>query len=397
MTVVRKGKKVVEKATMPVSELVNITKSHNAQLEAMSKIVAKMEGWQPARKILREVQSVETEFTQFDGGTRVGGLPIGRITTIHGPSNQGKTIFMMGLMLSFLKGNHFVAHIDTEMTTPITWCEKLMGAYADHPGYMAMRPKSFEEANDGVRACLTNFGEAKVKGLIPPTTSLIMGLDSLRKLVPLGLMSKLLKDGMKKHGADGMRGRGAQTRAALVAQWLDELVPLLADTGAALVIVARESEDPDADANDKLYGRDYIVGGGKSIIYDASIVARIERAKWVYQGTEDDKNVIGERLRVRIWKTKVGGKDDKTIDTFFHTSNGTFIPEGFDRARDILELARNMEIVKTEGSWLHWAGRKWQGENQAVKKLTSEPEVLAELEKLVRAGFVLEGDSGIRE
>jgi RecA/RadA recombinase len=305
------------------------------------------------------------------------------------------TVFTLGLMLSFLQGNHFVAHVDSEMTTSITWCEKLMGGFADHPGYLAMRPSCMEEANDGVREFLTNIGAAKKNGVMPESTTGLVVIDSLRKLPPRNMLARLLKEGVDKHGADGMRGRGAQQRAAVNAQWLDELVPLLNQNGCGLVIVARETEDPDADPMARKFDTvDSVkIGGGKAVIYDASLVARIERAKWLYQGADEDKMVIGERHRVRVWKTKVGGKEDKVIDTYFHTSNGSIIPEGFDRARDVLELAREMGIVKGEGAWLRWGDRKWQGENNAVKRLTAEPDVLAELEAKVRTGFQVEGQA----
>lgn len=380
---------------MSLADLVPVP-TKDGRLDAMAKVASGMAGWKPARQVLRKVEAVPTIFPQFDRGTRVGGLPIARVTTIHGPSNEGKTIFSIGLELSFLQGYHFVAHVDAEMTTPITWCEKLMAKYADHPGYLASRPSCFEEVDDNVRRFLTNIGEAKAKGIVPKDTSGLVVVDSVKKLVPKNLLKNLLKEGASKAGMDGMRGRGAQMKAALNAQWLDELVPLLHDTNCAILLIARESEDPGADAMDKKFGRDYKIGGGKAIIYDASIVARIERDRWLYQGSEEVKNIIGERHSVQVWKTKVAGKEDRTVDTYFHTSNGTFVPEGFDHARDVLEIAREMEIVKTEGSWLHWGNRKWQGENQAVKKLTEAPEVIAELEAKVRSGFVIEGQEAIQ-
>jgi len=374
-----------------VAELVQ-PRGKDSRLEAMAKVTAKMSGWLPARQVLRKVRAVQTIFPQFDRGTRVGGLPIDRITTIHGPSGEGKTLLTLGLIKSFLIGHHFVAHVDSEMTTPITWIEKVMGFdISSHPGYVAMRPGCMEEANDGVREFLTRVGDAKTKGIMPPETTGLVVIDSLRKLPPRNMLATLLKEGVEKRGADGMRGRGAQQRAALNAQWLDELVPLLNQTGCGLVIVARETEDPEADSMARRYGTNYKVGGGAAVIYDSSLVARIERARWLYQGSEDDKNVIGERHRVRVWKTKVGGKEDKVIDCYFHTSNGALIPEGFDRARDVFELAREMGIIKGEGSHFHWGNRKWHGENQAVVKLTAEPDALAELEAKVRAGFVVEG------
>lgn len=367
-----------------------------ALLEERAKVAAGMKGWKPAREVLKRVRALPTIFPGFDQGTRVGGLPLGRIMTIHGPSNEGKSVMALGLMLSFLRQNQFVAHVDAERTTSITWVEMLMAGQADNPLYLAMRPTCFEEVDDSVRSFLSNIQSAKRSGAMPADATGLVVVDSIRKLVPRDLMRKLLKEGTDKVGADGMRGRGAQHRAAIVAQWLDELVPMLDDSGCAMLLIARETEDPEADANDRKYGNDYRVTGGKSIIYDASLVARIERAAWVYHGKEDDKQVVGERHRARIWKTKVGGKDDRHIDTYFHTSNGALVPEGFDRARDVVELAKEMGIIAGD-AWLSFGRHKWQGRDQAVKRLGADPELLAEVEARVRAGFVLEGQEPVAE
>lgn len=532
----------------------------DARLDAMLAVASSIKGWRPANVVLKRVQAVQTIFPQFDRGVRVGGLPIARISTIHGPSNEGKaqplsakiltptgwttmgeihvgdlvigadgkahrvsgvypqgekevfkvtmndgattrscgehlwytttingggsvkslfeiidtlkddehviptiksvsfelmrhltkseqddllkylvderarreivsvepdgvaecqcimvdaedhlyvtddfiithnTVYSVGLMLSFLQRYHFVAHLDAEMTTPITWCEKLMGSYANHPAYLASRPTSYESAVDDVRRFLNAVSEAKAKGIVPQDTSGLVIVDSLRKLVPQNLMKTLLKDGAGKAGIDGMRGRGAQVRAALNSQWMDELVPLLHESNCAALLVTREAVDPEADAHARKYGWKNAtkINGGAAVVYDASIVARIDRDRYIYQGSEEMKNVIGERHCVEIWKTKVAGKEDKTVNTFFHTSNGKLILEGFDRARDVLDLAKEMEIVKGEGHY-SWNGQKWHGDNQAVQKLTAAPEMLAELEQQVRGGFVVEDPAPVVE
>src|SRR5205814_10673608 len=68
--------------------------------------------------------AVPTRFIQFDHSTRVGGLPIERFMLMHGPSGLGKTEMAIGLEDSFLERDHFVFHVDSERTTPITWAEQ---------------------------------------------------------------------------------------------------------------------------------------------------------------------------------------------------------------------------------------------------------------------------------
>jgi len=369
----------------------NIAPKPNARLKGLAAVAKRFAGWKPAREVLVKVQAVPTIFPSFDRGTRVGGMPLARFMTVHGPSNHGKSAFVIGLGASFLQRGHFFGLIDAENTTPIDWLEKLMRGQEDNPAFVAQRPTSYEETVDGVRKFLTNIGEAREAGEIDKDTTGLVVVDSIRKLVPQNILAKILKEGAEgeKGSVDGMGGRAAQIKAALNAAWLDEVTMLLQQTNTAMIAIARETRDPNADANSRKYGTDWKVTGGDALIFDASLVARITRKAWVKaKAGSDDAETIGERHQIRIWKTKIGGKDDKHTDCIFHTSNGHLVAEGFDRARDVLELAIEYDIVKAPaGAWLSWSGQRWQGINLAVKKLTSCPDKLDELEREVRARF----------
>lgn len=366
-------------------------KSRNPQLTAMAAVAEKFKAWRPAHEVLTAVRAVPTIFPQYDRATRVGGHPIERWTTVHGPSNHGKTSWCHGLGLSFLQRDHFYAFVDAEYTSPEDWLAKMMAEYAHHPGFIALRPTTYEQTVDAVREVMNGVAEARGTGAknISDETSLLIVVDSLRKLVPEDILAKIKQHGAqgKRGSVDGMGGRAAQVKAAMNASWLDEMTPGLFHKRAAMVAIARESEDTGADANDKMYGNDWKMTGGKAIEFDASLVIRITRAAWVKDGAGEDSRIVGERHRMTIRKTKVAGKDDKNVVCYFHTSNGVLAPEGFDRARDVLEMARGYGMVASSGTWLSWRGNRWQGESAAVKKLHLRPELLATLEQEVRAKF----------
>lgn len=354
------------------------------RLEGLAEVAAGFEHWKPAGEVLTRVRSLPTQFVQVDFASRVGGWPMQRFALVHGPSNHGKTAFSIGLGASFLEGGHFFGLIDAEHTTPEDWLIKLMGQWVALPGFVAMRPESYEQAVDGVRGMLAAISKAREAGKLAPGTSALIVVDSIRKLVPKGLLAKILKG---KDGIDGAKGRAAQMKAALNAQWLDELTPALYQSGAAMVFIARESENPDAGTFDQ----DFKIGGGKALQFESSLSARVTRAAWVKDGSGDDARVVGERHRVRIWKTKVGPKDDKCSDAFFHTSNGTLTPEGFDRARDVLELARDFGVVTVDkGHSYQWASAGEvlaRGESATIRKLSDDPKTLAAIEAEVRGQF----------
>lgn len=362
------------------------------RLQRMGAVASRFEAWRPAAQVLTKVRAVRTCFPQVDRATRVGGWPIERIATVHGPSNHGKTIMAHGLGYSFLEAGHFYAFVDAERTTPETWLRELGEQYVSHPGFVALRPESFEQTVDAVRSFCEQVTEGRDKGELEADTAALIVVDSIRKLVPTRLLEAIMKEGAdsKRGSVDGMRGRGAMYKAALQSQWMDELVPLLAKAQAGMVIITREADDPNADARDIMFDSAWKVQGSKALIYDASLVVRVTREDWVTEGNEKDAPVVGERHLARIWKTKVGGKENKATDAYFHTSNGVSGPVGFDRARDVLELAQEHNVIELRGSWYYFGKEKLgQGEVKALAKLREGAlvEVEAEVRRRYEAAF----------
>jgi RecA/RadA recombinase len=350
----------------------------SGRLAAMAKVAAKFEGWAPAGKVLTRVVSVPTDFLQLDWKARAAGYPIQRTVIIHGPTNMGKTALALGLGGSFLKRNHFFAYVDAEYTTPEDWLQKLLGEWSAHPGFVAMRPQSYEEVVEGVRRFVDAIAKARIASEIPADTSGLIVVDSLQKMVPKRLLDKMIKG---KDGIDGAKGRGAMMQAAVNSQWLKELTPLLYHTRTGICIIVREYDKPDAGA----FEEPYKVGGGRNVELESSLTLRVTRDGWVKRG--DD--VVGERHLVTIRKTKVGGKEDKRETAHFYTSNGTFTPEGFDHPRAAVEMALAVGAVKKARKRLEWlsTGEVWSSENDAVRVLTESPRTYALLEEELRGSI----------
>jgi RecA/RadA recombinase len=391
MTVVRKSKK----KEAEVSELVPPAPAkRNERLIAFEKAAKLFEDFKPASQVLTKVRAVPTRFVSFDKGSRVKGLPLQRVIIVTGESAEGKTIYQLGIEDSFIEKCHFVFHVDAEMTTSTTWCTKLMGEHAKSPGYYGLRPSSYENASDRVRAFMNQVGELRAKGKVPEDTAGFVGVDSINRLMPTRLLEKLLKDGSEEAGLDGMSGAAGRYKAALNNQWIAELIPLSHDTNCTVMIIVREYENQNASTWDRQHQtrNTKTLSGGYSIKYDSSMTLIVSRDSYIYNGSGDKKETIGERHKVQIKKSKVGGLDDKVTETYFHTSNGKFTPEGFDRARDVLELAREMKIVTGDGVLSFNGERLGNGENQSVRAIYDKPGVLEEMEARVRAGIVGEDD-----
>lgn len=396
-----------DEVDLPVSE-------KGAVMSILGKTANAWKAFRPASQVLTAVRAVPTIFPGLDWATKVGGLPIERFTLIHGPSGEGKTKLTIGLLLSFLMRKHLACLIDAERTTPITWLKAAMGKYAESDGFFASRPKTYESTVVYVREMLNTLRKLRDGGKLPNDTSMIIAVDSIRKLVPEDIFKRIMAAGAAADAAMGGksgsgkgtnrnkkpervgRDRGSMIKAQMNSAWMDELIPLLEEAQAGMVVIARETMDPDADANAKMWGNDYKVGGGSALYYDASLVMRVERQRLITKSRSDEEKasgvkavVYGERHRVTVRKSKVSGKEDAQTQWYFHDSNGTLIPVGFDRARDLLDLGQKFKMVKTKGTWLMWNGNKWQGEHKAIQKLTANVDLLGRFEDAVRDKFKL--------
>lgn len=358
------------------------------RLAGLAKVTGDAGDWRPAVEVLREVEAVPTCFSQVDAITKVGGWPISRVGVVFGPSGDGKTAFLIGLGASFLARGHFFGLLDAEHTTPPSWLRKLVGdEMLTHPGFAALAPSTYEKNVEQVRKFCERVKRARIDGDVPPDTTALIGIDSIRKLVPENLFKNLAREVAeggkklgKRMGVDGMNGRAAQYKAALNAAWMDELVPLLADTRCAVVIIAREDLDPE-----DLYVDRPKIGGGRALFYDSSLVVRVSKHDLIEE-LNGEKTLIGERHIATIYKTKIAGRDERKPMAAFHTSNGRIVPEGFWPARDVLELAEECGVVERRGSFYMFGKKRLgQGALGTLKRLFDEPTLFAELEAATRA------------
>lgn len=361
--------------------------------KAMSNLeqIAKAFGtWRPTTEVFAKIRSVPTVFPQFDHATGVGGVPIGRIIVVTGPSNQGKTLMCLGFVKSYLQAGNPAMYGDAEHTMDDEYFKLAVGDCLDTPLFQALRPQNYEEMVEATREFAEKMEDFRKRDIVPRNGGSLIITDSIKKLVPKNLLKNMLKGDA---GIDGASGRGAQMKAALNAQWCDELVPLLDRTNTTMVFVARESEDPNATVWDKKAGEDFKIGGGKAIIYDSSLVIRVERDSYVetpYDKETKTRGVLyGERHKGSIRKTKLGSKRDRIPKFFFHSSNGVATPAGLDTARDLLEIGERFGVVdRPKGSsWYSFEKNKWQGEHAAVSAIAADPAIQAALDAAVRARF----------
>lgn len=367
--------------------------ARDAKFKHLGAVAKEFGSFRPASEVLVRVSAVPTIFPQFDLATKVGGLPIERVTLLHGSSAGGKTYFAIGLMYSFLLRDHPVFFVDAERTTPIPWLRKAMGAHADHPLFKAVKPKTYEDTRTDVRAFLNTVKRMRDAGKLRDDTTALVVVDSIRKLVPRDQFKMIMQLAKVADKDEGARSRIAQIKAQMNAAWLDELVVLLDETRTALVIIAREMMDPN-NTNPRAirFGTNVKTAGGAALFYDASLDIRCSRVRAYGKKMQradggDGLAPYGDVHRIDITKSKVSGRGEEYRSSCeFHISNGAHVPAGFDRARDLVAVARRFDVIEGTG-WLSFKKNRWRSEDVAVKALAADAALFDEVERATRPLF----------
>ncbi len=96
------------------------------------------------------------------------------------------------------------------------------------------------------------------------------------------------------------------------------------------------------------------------------------------EGLKGDDGDIGNHVRVRVLKNKVAPP--------FRTAEFDIVfGKGISKIGNILDVAVNLDIVKKAGAWFSYNEEKLgQGREKAKEFLEQNPEILAEVETLVR-------------
>jgi len=281
---------------------------------------------------------VPTILPGFNRAIRTGGAPMNCIAAIHGPSKGGKTAFCLGLMRSFQLQAHFGVYIDAEHTLDKTFVSHC-GVDPEQMEYVA--PLTYEETTSKVEKYINNFRAGRDKGNIHPNRCLLFVVDSINKLVPENELKELSEV-----------GKGYPLRALMNTVWMDRLTPIVGSLPILFVVLAHEKVKLDAG----IFEKKYRVKGGESLIYDSTMVIRVQVVGTKKRTVSGKKVVVAQICQGIIEKNKVGVCADRFRFVMGQGRGG--YPIGFDYAEQIIEEAKlrgeNSPIVRgTGGIWRH--------------------------------------------
>ena len=289
-----------------------------------------------------QVACIPTGSMALDAALGIGGLPKGRIIEVYGPEASGKTTLALHAVAEAQKAGGEAAFIDVEHALDPVYAQALG---VDVDSLLVSQPDTGEQALEIAEALIRS-------GAVD-----IVVVDSVAALVPraeiegemgdshVGLQARLMSQAMRKLA-------GAVSKSNCIAVFINQL---------RLKVGV-------------VYGNPEVTAGGNALKYYASVRLDVRRTETLKVGGE----AVGAHTRVKVVKNKVA-------PPFKEAEFDIMYGEGISHESELLDLAVKLEIIQKSGAWFSYRdNRIGQGRDNAKEYLKNNPEMAAEVEKLVR-------------
>lgn len=288
------------------------------------------------------VETIPTGALALDVALGVGGIPRGRIIEIYGPESSGKTTLAQHIVAECQKRGGIAAFVDAEHALDPEYARNL-GVNVDE--LLISQPDTGEQALD-ITEELVRSGAVDV-----------IVVDSVAALVPKAEIEGSMED----------QQMGLQAR--LMSKALRKLTGIIGKTRTTVIFINQLRQKIGV-----MYGNPETTTGGNALKYYASVRLEIKRV----EGLKGDGEDIGNHVRVRILKNKV-------VPPFRTAEFDIIFGKGICKIGNILDVAVDLDIVKKAGSWFSFNDDKLgQGRDKAKEFLAANPEILNQVETLVR-------------
>ena len=288
------------------------------------------------------VQVIPTGFIQIDSALGAGGIPKGRITEIYGPESSGKTTLTLHIIAQAQKNGGIAAFIDAEHALDPQYA-KALGVDIDN--LYVSQPDTGEQALDICEA----LARSNAVDLIV--------IDSVAALTP-----KAEIEGDMESATVGMQAR-------LMSRALRKITAVVGKSNTAVIFINQLR-----DKIGVLYGNPETTTGGKALKFFASVRIDIRKGEPIKNGSE----LIGNKCKIKVVKNKVAPPfKTAEVDMLFG--------KGISRESSLMDFAIDSGIITKSGSWFSYQGERiGQGKENAKEFLLSHPEIMEEVENLLR-------------
>ena len=291
--------------------------------------------------VINPIESISTGSLNLDHALGIGGVPRGRIVEIYGPESSGKTTLCLHIIAEAQKAGGLAAFIDVEHALDVNYAKRLK---VDTANLLISQPDFGEQALEIVDT------------LIRSNALDIIVIDSVAALVP-------------RSEIEGEMGDPQMAlQARLMSQALRKITGAISKSKTCVIFTNQLRSKIGV-----MFGNPETTTGGNALKFYASVRLDIRRIA----ALKDGQNVIGNRTKVKIVKSKVA-------PPFKEVEFDILYNEGISKAGDIIDIATEQNILKKSGSWFTYKEDRFQGRDQLKQKMLEDPVLFASLEKEVK-------------
>lgn len=294
-----------------------------------------------------KVDCVPSGSMSLDIALGIGGLPKGRIIEVYGPESSGKTTIALHAVAEVQKMGGIAGFIDAEHALDPVYAKNIG---VDIDNLYISQPDSGEQA---LEICETMVRSGAMDIVI---------VDSVAALVP-----KAEIDGDMGDSHVGLQAR-------LMSQALRKLPAVISKSNCIVIFINQLREKIGI-----MFGNPETTTGGRALKFYASVRMDVRRIEAIKQQGE----VMGNRTRIKVVKNKVA-------PPFKEAEFDIMFGKGISKEGDVLDVAVGLDIIEKSGAWFAYNGEKiGQGRENAKTYLSEHPEMMAEVEDMVRRHYKL--------
>lgn len=294
--------------------------------------------------VINKVEAISTGSLSLDYALGIGGVPRGRIIEIFGPESSGKTTLCLHIIAEAQKKGGLAAFIDAEHALDLNYAKRLG---VDTANLLLSQPDFGEQALEIVDT------------LIRSNALDVIVIDSVAALVP------------RTEIEGDMGDPQMAVQARLMSQALRKITGAISKSKTCVIFTNQLRSKIGV-----MFGNPETTTGGNALKFYASVRLDIRRVNAI----KDGNNVIGNRTKVKIVKSKVA-------PPFKEVEFDILYNEGISKAGDIIDLATEHGILKKSGSWFTYKDERYQGREQLKQKMIEDPKLFESLEKEVKAAL----------
>ncbi|CAB4123943.1 RecA RecA/RadA recombinase [uncultured Caudovirales phage] len=287
-----------------------------------------------------------------------GGFPSNQWNELIGEPSHGKTAIALKTIAANQQRN-------PEHTTVWVAAEQWVPEYAEMCGVdtsrvIVIETNIMEEAYDAVIA----FAESKSVDAIV--------IDSLPALVPGPENEKNMDEMTVGRGALLTNKFFRKAGAAMKRSLIEEERPIL-----GIVINQYRMKIG------VMHGDPRTTPGGEGKNYAFFTRAEVRRDEWIEVGSGNNKQRVGQRIKIRTIKNKTAPPQQVAYIDFYFAPYSIYEAGDFDTAKQTSAMAIVMGLVERKGGWINYGERKWNGQEAFANSIREDVDLQQDLDKQI--------------